>query len=541
MVDQPLLQAVNLSKQFGNLAVLQNVNLSIRPGEVVGLAGRSGAGKSVLIKIIASLQEPDTGDLYMDGRRLQWPFQAQTYGINVIHQEPELIEQLDVTSNIFLGYETCWPFLPNWLRIPNQGKMDEEAGRLLLSLDVEFPSLKARVADLASEKRQLVAIAQVMARPSKVILIDDPSLLLSMPYQERLLGLVRSWQKKGVAVLLSSQNLDHLFGVTDRIVVMRQGRIRGEFRTDAANKERIVAALVGTADQQHTPVIWALDSYYRARKQAETLRHNQMLLKRDLRAQDNLNQNLVEQLAFQVNALDTANLALQDAQRRLLTEREQERKRLARELHDQLIQDLLSLNYDLEEMEAKADGLPALRDHWTEMRQNILTMVEDLRRICGNLRPPTIDSLGLGAALKSYLHDWRRRTGIEVKLEIDDNFGRLPEAIELSIFRIIQEGVNNIWKHAEASRAEIVLRHTSPRMLSISIADNGVGLQTSFDLGKLSEAGHFGLLGLSERVALLGGRMQFRNLSDGGLLINVEIPHPRMTPQEQEIYLDTLS
>lgn len=537
MDDQPLLQAVNLSRQFGNLAVLQNVNLNIRPGEVVGLAGHSGAGKSVLIKILAGLQAPDSGDLYFEGRRLQRPFQAQSHGINVIHQQPELIEQLDVTSNIFLGYETCWPFLPRWLQIPNQRKMDEEAGRLLLSLDVEFPPLQEKVSNLTSEKRQLVAIAQVMARPSKVILIDDPSLLLSLPYQERLLGLIRVWQKKGIAVLFSSHNLDHLFGVTDRIIVLRQGKIGGDFRTDAANRERIVAALVGTADQQQrTPVIWALDSYYRARKQAETLRHNQKLLKRDLKAQDDLNQQLVEQLAYQVKALDSANLALQDAQRRLLTEREQERKHLARELHDQMIQDLLSLNYELEEMEAKANGLPALQEDWVEMRHSIRAIVEDLRRICGNLRPPTIDSLGLGAALKSYLHDWSQRTGIELRLEMDDNFGRLPEAIELSIFRIIQEGVNNIWKHADASRAEIVLKHTSPRMLSISIADNGVGLQTSFDMGKLSETGHFGLLGLSERVALLGGRMQFRNLPDGGLLINVEIPHPRMTPQEQLSY-----
>jgi signal transduction histidine kinase len=336
--------------------------------------------------------------------------------------------------------------------------------------------------------------------------------------------------------LFSSHNLDHLFAVTDRIIVMRQGRVVGDYRTDAANRERIVAALVGTSDQQQrTPVIWALDSYYRARKQAETLRHNQMLLKRDLKAQGNLNQQLVEQLAHQVKALDSANLALQDAQRRLLTEREQERKHLARELHDQMIQDLLSLNYDLEEMEAKAEGmLPALQMDLAEMRQNIRGMVEDLRRICGNLRPPTIDSLGLGAALKSYLHDWGHRTGIEMKLEIDENFGRLPEAIELSIFRIIQEGVNNIWKHADASRAEVILNHTSPRMLLVSIADDGVGLQESFDLGKLSDAGHFGLLGLSERVALLGGRLQFRNLPNGGLLINAEIPHPRVIPQEQE-------
>jgi signal transduction histidine kinase len=436
-----------------------------------------------------------------------------------------------------LGDEIGWPFLPKWLQIPNQRKMEEEASRLLLSLDVEFPSLQEKVVNLSSEKRQLVAIAQVMARPSQVILVDDPSSLLSLPYQERLLGLVRSWQKKGIAVLFSSHNLDHLFAVTDRIIVMRQGKIASDYRTDAANRERIVAALVGTADQQQrTPVIWALDSYYRARKQAETLRHNQLLLKRDLKAQGNLNQQLVEQLAHQVKALDSANLALQDAQRRLLTEREQERKHLARELHDQMLQDLLSLNYDLEEMEAKAAGLSSLQGDWVEMRNNIRGMVEDLRQICGNLRPPTIDSLGLGAALKSYLHDWSQRTGIEVKLEIDENFGRLPEAIELSIFRIIQEGVNNIWKHADASRAEVVLKHTSPRMLSVSIADNGVGLQTTFDLSKLSAAGHFGLLGLSERVALLGGRMQFRNLPDGGLVINVEIPHPRMTPQKQLSY-----
>jgi signal transduction histidine kinase len=159
-------------------------------------------------------------------------------------------------------------------------------------------------------------------------------------------------------------------------------------------------------------------------------------------------------------------------------------------------------------------------------------LVEDLRRICGNLRPPTIDSLGLGAALKSYLHDWSDRTGIVVDLTIDDDFGRLPEAIELSIFRIVQEGVNNIRKHANASQAEIALQHTSPRLLLISIADDGVGLQKTFNLGELGETGHFGLLGISERVALMGGRLHFQNLPEGGLLIQVEVPHPRVTRPE---------
>ncbi|MAT97433.1 MAG: histidine kinase [Anaerolineaceae bacterium] len=533
MNAQPLLRAIGISKQYGSLAALQNVSLEIRPGEVVGLAGRSGAGKSVLIDILAGLQTPDSGSIFFKEKRLQWPFQASAYGINVIHQEPQLAERLDVTSNIFLGNEICWPIPGKFLQFPNQRKMDEEAARLLHSLDVRLASLHEQAGNLSSERRQMVALAQVMSRPSQIILVDDPSSLLSLPYQERLLDLIREWQKKQIGVLFSSPNLDHIFAVTDRIVVLRQGRLIDSYRTDAANREHIVAALVGTADrEQRTPVIWALDSYYRARKQAETLRHNQTLLRRDLAAQDSLNRQLVEQLADQVKALDSANLALQDAQRRLLTEREQERKHLARELHDQMIQDLLSLNYELEDMVSKVLEGPSIATDLEDIRSDIRLLVEDLRRICRNLRPPTIDSLGLGAALNSYLHDWSSRTGIEMKLDIDENFGRLPESIELSIFRIIQEGVNNIRKHADASRAEIRLKHTSPRMLLVSIADNGIGLQNSFSLGELGESGHFGLLGISERVALMGGRLHFQNLPEGGLMIQVEIPHPRVLPQE---------
>ena len=200
--------------------------------------------------------------------------------------------------------------------------------------------------------------------------------------------------------------------MADRIVVLRQGRITADLRSDETNREEVVAALIGTAGrQQRTPVIWALDSYYRARRQAETLRHNQRLLEQDLEARDLINRQLVDQLADQVEALDSANLALQDAQRRLMTEREQERKRLARELHDQMIQDLLSLNYQLEDIKTDAQASAKLSESFADVRGNIRDLVEDLRRICSDLRPLTIDSLGLGAALQSYIHGWSRRTG----------------------------------------------------------------------------------------------------------------------------------
>ena len=147
--------------------------------------------------------------------------------------------------------------------------------------------------------------------------------------------------------------------------------------------------MVGAADQQQlTPIIWALDSYYRAREQAEKLHQRQSLLERELETHDVLNHQLIDQLADQINALDQANMALQDAQRRLLTELEQERKRLAREIHDQVIQDLLGVGYRLEEIEAGSAVTPALESELQDVRGSVRELVGDLRHICGTLRPP---------------------------------------------------------------------------------------------------------------------------------------------------------
>ena len=113
---------------------------------------------------------------------------------------------------------------------------------------------------------------------------------------------------------------------------------------------------------------------------------------------------------------------------------------------------------------------------------------------------------------------------------MSESFGRLPETIELSIFRIVQEGLNNVWKHAHATQVQINLAYTSPRMLSVTIADNGKGMADGFDLSALSRSGHFGLLGISERVALLGGRLSIQNQMAGGFSLIVEIPHLRRVP-----------
>lgn len=525
-MSSSLLKVQSVSKTFGDsLQALRQVTFDVAAGEIVGLAGTSGAGKSVLAQILAGLEPLTSGKIWFENKRLVYPWQPRALGIEVIHEEPELVDELDITSNIFLGTEMGLT-RHRWAKMFPSGRyMNAHAANILERLGVHFPNLYEPVKNLPAEDRQLIAIARVMTRNPKLIVVDDPSDLLSIHYQEILLDLITEWRSQGVAVVFSSNNLDHLFSTTDRIVIMRSGAIVNQVRTDETTRESLVGAMVGNRSQNLTPAIWALDRYYRARQQAENLQRQQGLLEQDLRTQGNLNQQLVEELAIQVRALDQANASLQDAQRRLMTEREQERKHLARELHDQVIQDLLGTNYQIEAIESVADD--KVSDSLAEIRTNIRTMVDDLRRICGDLRPPTIDSLGLGAAINSFVRDWSDRTGIPVDLEISQQLGRLPEAIELSVFRIVQEGLNNIWKHAEASLAQVTIDRTSPRTLLLTILDDGVGLPKNFDLAKMSAGGHYGVLGISERVALLGGRLQLQNHNKGGTILQVEIPHPR--------------
>ncbi len=526
MSQEPLLRVINLTKTFGSLTAVQNVSFDLYPGEVVGLAGSIGSGKSVLILMLAGLYSPNHGDVYFGSQRMRWPFHAKDYQIGVIHQKPELADRLDITSNLFLGHELGVPSFLGWWRIPDRKQMDDKARQILQQLDVKVSSLHQRVGELSSEQRQMIAIGRLLTQPVKLVIIDEPTILLSYPNQQRLLSLFQSWRIQGVAVLFSSNKLGHLFQVSDRILILRQGRKVAELDTDHTTREEVVAALFGYDDGRDlTPALWALDGIYRTRESMERLRYYQMLLEKDLAAQDSLNRQLFEQLSEQLRTLDQANLALQEAHRRLLSEREEERKSLARELHDDVIQDLLSVNYRLEEIE---ENSTSLKGDLAQIREQIRRLVGEVRQICGNLRPPTIDSLGLGAAIQSYSHEWSDRTGIEVHLDLDPNLGRLPELTELSIFRIIQEGLNNVWKHAHATNVEVKVQHTSPRTLLISIMDDGQGIPEHLDLNELNAQGHYGLLGINERVALLGGRFRLQHQPGGGTLLQVEIPHPRV-------------
>lgn len=521
----PLLKLVNLSKHFGSLTALEGVTLTVEPGEVVGLVGRRGAGKSTLLHLLAGIYSPSSGEICFDGRpiRVTSLEQAQRLGIQMVHQKPLLAENLDVTANISLGREYT---RPRGFGFPNYARMVRRATAVLADLGVPSSILHEKTTNLSDEQRQIVAIARALCHPARLILLDDSLSSLSFQRQERLLDQISALARKGIALIIASDNLKHLFAVTHRIVVLYEGRVTADRMTSESTPREIVELIVGTTRQEQvTPIIWALENYHAAQQQAEELGKVQATLRESLEAQDSLNQQLLRRLRDQVEALDQLNLALQATHRRLLTEREQERKHLARELHDQVIQDLLSFNYRLEEVESDSDG-DRQRRELTAIRSGIRRVVGDLRQLCSDLRPPTIDSHGLTAAIRSHAEEWAEKSGVALSLEIDPRLGRLPEPIELSVFRIVQEGLNNIRKHAAARQVQLCLKRTATASLLVRLADDGTGLGTPLDLAALSASKHFGLLGISERVALLGGTLQIESPPGGGVVLQVEIPSP---------------
>ena len=551
-MTQPFLYAENLSKNFDRLPVLKDVTFSIARGEVLGLVGRQGAGKSTLFHLLNGVMSPSSGTIYVDGvaRRLTSRVQAQKLGIETIYQISSpidqfnvtdhflsdrefgnettrrtsgLVEQLGVVENIMLGREST--------KVPRFGVIDwnqmiRSAVNLLEEFHLPVELIHEQVRNLSDEQRQLLTVARAFYKPCRLLLMDDIIPVLSFERQKILMEKVRQLADQGTSIIISSDDLKHLFTITDRILVLYEGRLVADRRTAESVPKEIVELIVGSSRQEQvTPLIWALESYHTAQQQAEELRRNQVTLQESLKARTSLNRQLFEHLGTQIETLGQLTNALQATQRRLITEREDERKALAREIHDQVIQDLLGFNYRLEEIENAEDSTASQKDV-ASIRQGIRNVVSELRQICSDLRPPTIDHHGLSAAIDSLAHDWAERSNIRVQLEIDPALGRLPETIELSVFRIVQEGLSNIRKHAGARHVRLSVQRTPSASLLLRLEDDGQGLSIPADLSSLSVNKHFGIVGISERVALLGGTMNIESSRGNGMILQVEIPSP---------------
>ncbi|MDI2132176.1 ATP-binding cassette domain-containing protein [Yinghuangia seranimata] len=240
----PVLALSGVSKRFGAVQALSEVDLDVRAGEVVALVGDNGAGKSTLIKVIAGVGPPDSGTLTWEGRpvAVAKPHDAQALGIATVYQDLALCENLDVVANLFLGRE-----LMRGIALDEVG-MEKQATELLTTLSVKIPSVRIPVASLSGGQRQTVAISRSLLGDPKVVLLDEPTAALGVEQTAQVLDLIERLRDRGLGVIVISHNLDDVFAVADRIAVLRLGRNNGVFDRRTVSREDLLAAITGAID-----------------------------------------------------------------------------------------------------------------------------------------------------------------------------------------------------------------------------------------------------------------------------------------------------
>lgn len=250
MENQPILSIRNLTKKFGGLTAVNNVDLDVYPGEVVALLGDNGAGKSTLIKCVSGAHSHTSGTISFQGENVRFanPIEARDKGIETIYQDLALANNLDVAGNIFLGREAENVRCGGLFRSLNDKFMREKSAQALESLHVEIPDLRAPIETLSGGQRQAVAIARAVYWDAKLMIMDEPTNNLGVPEQKKVLELINKLRERGVPVVLISHNLPDVFAVSDRLVVMHRGRKVTEKKTSDTHSEEVVQYMVGALD-----------------------------------------------------------------------------------------------------------------------------------------------------------------------------------------------------------------------------------------------------------------------------------------------------
>ena len=231
-----------ISKAFGHVQALDKVDFEIYGAEVLALVGDNGAGKSTLIKILSGVYEKDEGDIFVDGEHvaINTPTDAQQCGISTVYQDLALVDVRDVGSNIYLGRE------PRRLGILiNFPKMYADAREVLNMLRINMPSIRVNVGELSGGQRQAVAISRALARGERIFLMDEPTAALGVEQQAKVNELIADLKAHGKAIVVITHNLEHVFEIADRVIVLRRGKRVGTRMMRETTKEEIVGLITG--------------------------------------------------------------------------------------------------------------------------------------------------------------------------------------------------------------------------------------------------------------------------------------------------------
>jgi simple sugar transport system ATP-binding protein len=240
-----VLEAKNISKYFGTITALENVNLAVREGECLGVVGDNGAGKSTFMKVLSGLYKPSSGSLFFDGNKevLNSPKDSQNLGLEMVYQDLALAGNLPIGENIFLGREPTKKF--GFLKLLDYKKIKELSEAHLDKLKIHVKSADQKVEELSGGQRQAIAIARATAFNSKIVIMDEPTAALAIKEVGKVLDLINSLKKMGVSVIIISHRMDDIFAVSDRVMALFQGTNFAESELSKTTRNEVIGWIMG--------------------------------------------------------------------------------------------------------------------------------------------------------------------------------------------------------------------------------------------------------------------------------------------------------
>ena len=237
----PLVEMRNISIAFGGIKAVDGVSVDLRPGEVVGLLGHNGAGKSTLIKILSGAYKPDAGEIYVNGEHadISTPRDAKRYGIETIYQTLALADNIDAAGNIFLGREVLTPY-----GTLDDATMEAQTRKVMARLNPHFRRFKEPVKALSGGQRQSVAIARAIYFNARVLIMDEPTAALGPAETQQVADLVLQLKKEGIGIFLISHDIHDVFGLADRVSVMKNGKLVGSAHVQDVTQDEVLGMII---------------------------------------------------------------------------------------------------------------------------------------------------------------------------------------------------------------------------------------------------------------------------------------------------------
>ncbi|MCP4687126.1 MAG: sugar ABC transporter ATP-binding protein [Desulfobacterales bacterium] len=241
MSDTPLVEMRDIHKRFGGVHAVNGVSIDLYPGEVVGVLGHNGAGKSVLMKTLAGAFIADSGEILINGEKatIKSPRDAREYGIETIYQTLALADNLDAPANLFLGRELLTP-----LGVLDDDAMENKSREVIQRLNPNFTNIKDPVRNMSGGQRQSVAIARAIYFNARILIMDEPTAALGPRETQMVSDLILQLKSEGIGIFLISHDLHDVFDLSDRVSVIKNGRLVGTRRTSEVTKDEVLGMII---------------------------------------------------------------------------------------------------------------------------------------------------------------------------------------------------------------------------------------------------------------------------------------------------------